>query len=250
MKIFFSEYRVDYSTYTFGYTAYCIMETIDEFPLIYDKGFLPFTDKIDEKGDIFYMARSLRINLFKFNDSSENRRINRKVEALNMSFKVIPKAEFDLSDPLFRKLCLDYAGGRFSMGGMNEERFDYVLSKEVASHIFEFQSNGVIVGYIIALIEGDILHYWFAFFDTVLMKSHSLGKWMMWAAIDWSKRQGLAYAYLGTAYNTKALYKVRDFKGAEFYDGSGWNQDIKILKKWCKTDQVERNMDRFKESNV
>lgn len=247
MKTFFSEYRVDYSTYTFGYTAYCILETQEEMPHIYEKGFLPFTGKLDEKDDIFYMARSLRIDLSKFTDSSENRRINRKIEPLDITFQIIPKKDFDTKDPSFRKFCLDYANGRFSMGGMSEERFDFVLSKKTASHIFVFKSEGKIIGYIISYLDKDILHYWFSFFDTDYLQQYSLGKWMMWAAIDWAKSNNLKYTYLGTAYNPKALYKVRDFKGAEFFDGNGWNTDIKTLKHWCKTDGEERNIDRFKE---
>ena len=246
MKTFFSEYKVDYSTYTFGYTAYCILEPQDKMSEIYEKGFLPFTGKLDIKDDIFYMARSLRIDLNSFSDSSENRRINRKIEALKISFKVIPKEEFDLQNPVFRKLCLDYADGRYSMGGMSEERFEYVLSKSTASHIFEFKSEGKTIGYIISYIDNEILQYWFSFFDVELM-SYSLGKWMMWSAIDWAKTNNLKYVYLGTVYNPKSLYKVRDFKGVEFYDGSCWNTDIKILKHWCKTDEEERNIDRFKE---
>ncbi len=247
MKTFFSEYKVDYSTYTFGYTAYCFLEPQDKISEIYGNGFLPFTGKQDITDDIFYMARSLRVNLNDFSDSSENRRINRKIEPLEISFNVIPKIDFDLKNQNFRTLCLDYAQGRYSMGGMSEERFDYVLSKTTASHIFEFKSKDEIIGYIICYIDNEILHYWFSFFDTGLMQQYSLGKWMMWAAIDWAKRNNLKYIYLGTAYNQKALYKVRDFKGVEFFDGRIWNTNTKILKHWCKTDGEERNIDRFKQ---
>ncbi len=246
MKIFFSEYRVDYATYTFGYTAYCVMESLDEIADIYAKGFLPFTGKLDVEDDIFYMARSFRIDLSKFSNSSENRRVNRKIEPLNITFSVIPKSEFDIKDTVFRKFCLDYANGRFSRGGMSEERFDFVLSKKAATHIFEFKSNDKIVGYIFAMVTDEIMHYWFAFFDTDLMQNYSIGKWMMWSAIDWSKSNNLKYAYLGTVYHPTALYKVRDFKGAEFYDGKGWNTDMKTLKQWCKTDEELRDIDRFK----
>ena len=46
------------------------------------------------------------------------------------------------------------------------------------------------------------------------------------------------FVYLGTCYGKKALYKVRDFKGIEFYDGNEWNDNVKVLKKLCKKDSI------------
>ncbi len=250
MKIFFSEYRSDYSSYTFGYTAYCVKEPNDAFSAIYDKGFLPFTGELQIQPAIFYMARSLRIDLSRFEDSSENRRINRKVADLDLSFQIFRKEDFDLMNPSFRKICLDYAAARFVGNEMTENRFDYVLSRETTTHIFEYTLNETPFGYIFTCIDDKILHYWFAFFDTELMASHSIGKWMMWSAIDWAKQQNLEYVYLGTAYNKKSLYKIRDFKGAAFFDGSRWNPDMKLLKTLCKTDEQPRNIDRFKEQQT
>ena len=48
----------------------------------------------------------------------------------------------------------------------------------------------------------------------------------------------MKYVYLGTCYGEKALYKVRDFKGIEFFDGSKWNNQINILKEMCKKDII------------
>ena len=52
------------------------------------------------------------------------------------------------------------------------------------------------------------------------------------------KKLGKKYIYLGTCYGEKALYKVRDFKGIEFYDGNKWMKDNKILKDLCKSDPI------------
>ena len=52
--------------------------------------------------------------------------------------------------------------------------------------------------------------------------------------------------YLGTAYKPAALYKIRDHKGLEFWDGQKWNTDTKILKDWCQTDLEPKASDRFK----
>ena len=48
----------------------------------------------------------------------------------------------------------------------------------------------------------------------------------------------MRYIYLGTCYGEKALYKVRDFKGIEYFDGVEWNNNIKSLKELCKNDKI------------
>ncbi len=246
MKIFFSENQPDYSTYTFNYAIYCIKEAQSELPTIYNQGFLPYTGNLKIEADIFYLARSLRVNLAQFKDTSENRRINRKIEELAIEIQVHKKADFDTEDLTFFAFCMNYAADRFSGNAMTPERLKYVLSKETGSHILSFTSNGKTLGYILAGIEGNAFQYWYAFFDQAYMRSHSLGKWMMWRTIHWAKENDLSYVYLGTCYGKHSLYKVRDHKGLEFFDGHKWNADDKLLKTLCKTDNETIDKDRFK----
>lgn len=246
MKIFFSENQPDYTTYTFNYAIYCVKEHQSELPAIYARGFLPYTGNTTIERDIFYLARSLRVELDDFSDSSENRRVNRKVEPLNIEIKVQSKSELDLENPDFLNFCMNYASERFSGNAMTQERLDYVLSRETGSHILTFYSEKQVYGYVFAAIEGDSLHYWFAFFDQQYLKSHALGKWMMWRTIVWAKEQGLAHVYLGTCYGKHSLYKVRDHKSLTFFDGTDWNSDMKRLKELCKTDYEVIDRDRFK----
>ena len=246
MKIFFSENQPDYSTYTFNYAVYCIKEMQQELPKIYEKGFLPYTGNLKISSDIFYLARSLRVNLSHFSDTSENRRINRKIADLAIQITVHQKADFDINNPDFLAFCMSYAADRFSGNAMTPDRLKYVLSKETGSHILTFYTKGKIVGYVLAAIEGNALQYWYAFFDQTYMKSHSLGKWMMWRTIHWAKENELSYVYLGTCYGKHSLYKVRDHKGLEFFDGHQWNANIKLLKELCKTDSEPIHKDRFK----
>jgi len=196
--------------------------------------------------DIFYLARSLRVDLDRFIDSSENRRVARKAASLNISIKAQKKQDLDLKDPTFVNFCMSYASDRFSGNAMTLDRLHYVLGKETGSHILTFHEEDKIYGYVFAAIEGNILHYWFAFFDQQYLKSHSLGKYMMWRTIAWAKEQGLDHVYLGTCYGKHSLYKVRDHKGLAFFDGSVWNQDMSRLKDLCKTDSSSINKDRFK----
>ena len=76
MKIVFSEYNTNYSTYSYGYGVYAIAESENDIGEIYDKGFLPYSGS-GEIENHFYLCRSLRVNLKKFSLSSENKRIQK-----------------------------------------------------------------------------------------------------------------------------------------------------------------------------
>ena len=222
------------------------MEKPSELPAIYAKGFLPYTGNPALKREVFYLARSLRVELDRFADTSENRRVGRKIAPLNIQLEIFPKSKFDFQNRAFLDFCTNYAADRFHDGNMNEERLLYVLNRICGSHIFQFTSEDKILGYVWTGIFGNSLQYWYAFFDTDYMKSHSLGKWMMWRLIKWAKDNGLEYVYLGTCYGQHAMYKVRDHKGLAFFDGNIWNTDMKRLKALCKTDKGERPLDFFK----
>ena len=244
MKIFRSESFVDYTTYTFNYATYCIKGAQSEIPEIYNLGFLPYSNDTELKHETYYLARSLRVNLKHFKESSENRRVEKKIIELNPVFKVIPKEEFDLNNDSFFQFCLNYGKNRFSEG-LDKNRLHYILNTDSITHIFQFEMNGKEAGYVITIIESGTLHYWFSFFD-LNYQNYSIGKYMMFHTINWAHINKLAYVYLGTCYGEKSLYKVRDFKGLEFYDGNHWNSDMKLLKQKCKSDK-DFKQDYFKQ---
>jgi leucyl-tRNA---protein transferase len=246
MKTFFSENTPDYSSYTFNYTCYAVKENQTELDAIYEKGFLPYTGNITIEKEIFYLARSLRVNMTQFDNTSENRRVVRLVEPLKIKLDVIEKSKFDLQDAGFKDFCTGYIAERIGDDNMSLERWDYILKQETGTHFFKFYNETQVFGYVLAAITPKAVQYWFAFFDTNFMRSHSLGKYMMWAVIDWARQNEKEYVYLGTAYKPAALYKIRDHKGLEYFDGRGWNQDVKQLKAWCETDLEPKTMDRFK----
>ncbi|MDV7400299.1 hypothetical protein RZS08_53285, partial [Arthrospira platensis SPKY1] len=83
MKTFRSEFLNNYSTYTFAYAGYAVMESKEDIPLIYSKGYLPYTGNTELHYPVFYQARSLRVNTDLFEDSSENRRVERKISGID-----------------------------------------------------------------------------------------------------------------------------------------------------------------------
>jgi len=234
MKIFRSESLVDYTTYTFNYAIYCRQDNADETTAVYRQGFLPYSNSLQLETPHHYLARSLRAELDKFTPTSENRRVEKKMAELAPRLEVIDKKDFR-RDKAFDKFCLDYAGVRFG-GAFTPERFQYVYNWKYFNKIFRFTSqNGDLLGYVFAVMNDEILHYWFSFYDL----KHSrlgLGKWMMYSVITWAKEKGLQEVYLGTCYGQKAMYKMRDFKGLSFFDGNAWNPDMKLLKAKCKSD--------------
>ena len=246
MRIFFSEYQTDYSSYTFSYAVYCLLESREELPFVYAQGFLPYTGDTSLQQNIFYLARSLRINLSEFKSTSENRRVDRKMEPLGVQMQVIPIADFDTTSADFIQFCTSFAEERFAGGTMNASRLQYILDRKLITHIFSFKDAQKPYGYVLAVITDQSLHYWFSFYDTDYMRSHSLGKWMMWRVIEWSQAQGLEHTYIGTCYREKSLYKVRDHKGTEFFDGTGWNHDTNFLKALCKADETSKEKDLLK----
>jgi len=91
MQIFKSESLVDYGTYTFNYANYCIKEDQNEIPDIYSKGFLPYSNNVELQYETYYLARSLRVELVNFKETSENRRVKKNIAELNPTFNIISK---------------------------------------------------------------------------------------------------------------------------------------------------------------
>ncbi len=234
MKIFYSEIpAADYDTYTFPYAVYAMAETPDDIPSIYRKGFLPYTDirfRLPAE-PLFYLARSLRVRLDAFVPTSENRRIARKMADLNPRMEAVDKEKLR-DDKAFMDFCRAYAAERIGEA-MNEERLQYIFEHPLLNKIFVFRGDDGVLGYVWAVDYPPVLHYWFAFFDTRYF-DRGIGKWMMERVISYARGKGYEHAYLGTCYGPKALYKVRDFRAVEFFDGEKWSADVKRLKAKCR----------------
>ncbi|MCD8539317.1 MAG: hypothetical protein LRY55_05820 [Leadbetterella sp.] len=164
MKLFLSENTADYTTYTFNYALYAVKESQEELTELYGRGFLPYTGHLGLDREVYYFGRSLRVNLEKFDDTSENRRVNRLVEPLEISMNLIPKEGFDTRNPEFMAFCEGYINERIGEDNMSMERWNYILAQETGTHLFEFRTAEKIMGYVLAAVNETLVHYWFAFF--------------------------------------------------------------------------------------
>ena len=243
MKLIRSEFVQDYSTYTFGYTLYAILETSDKLGDIYAQGFLPYTGDTSLAECHFYMARSLRVNLSEFSYISENRRLMRKAESYDI--QMVRHRKEDILDDEIRSFCLKFGQERFK-GGLEQSRLNYIFDQPCGTHIYSFEIDGNHVAYILAGEDDQAIQYWFCFYDTAYRADFPLGKYLMTFMNQYAQDQGKQYMYLGTCYGTSASYKFKDFKGIEFWDGCQWNNDVSDLKNRIKTDHLVKTVDLYK----
>ena len=222
---------------------------------LYSKGFV-FTRR--DKG-VMNKTRSVRINLEKFELSSENKRVLRKTEDLNLEVKPIPYSGYSWK---IGKLGKDFYEEKFGKGTFSANKIKELLTNEEKSNfnlLFEYSlplSKGELegvaenrqttpnpclpagntslermgtIGYCICHETNEILHYSYPFYklDT---NNPNTGMGMMTRAVEWAKENGKKYIYLGSASSSKSLYKFQ-FKGIEWFDKEdGWTSDIQKLK--------------------
>ena len=185
---------------------------------MYDGGFV-FT-RID-KG-IMQQTRSIRINLDKFELSSENRRILRKGEEILIKKYNIPYKEYTWQ---IGKIAKDFydkkAAGAFSANKIKE----IITEDQNFNTLLSFSE----IGYAICYEDSKIMHYCYPFYD--LEKSQNdMGLIMMTKTIQFAKETSKNFLYLGSLQRPNDIYKLQ-FSGIEWFDGEKWTDDIDKVKK-------------------
>jgi arginyl-tRNA--protein-N-Asp/Glu arginylyltransferase len=224
MKLLFSEAESDYSRYLYPYVIWAVPEAGEAPADLFNAGFLPSARGLHQ----FYLCRNVRVDLAKFQPSSENRRILRKGEGITT--QLVPRAEFDLS-PARREKYLAYAEARYGQGVMPAERLELTFNSPVATHLLVFADaqSGAELGVAVLYLEAPrVAFYRFSFYDLNHF-NRSLGLFMMTSAAVYFARENFAHLYLGTCYSERALYKTQ-FAGVEFFNGFRWSQNLDELK--------------------
>lgn len=224
-----------------------------EINALYDQGYL-FTRL--EKGNL-YQTRSLRIDLNNYSHTSENSRILRKNEDINLVTKQLPLQEYSWK---IHKYAKDFYQNRFGTGVMSatkikemfvdhsksnmNEAYLYTANSKEAESEWELEIDGEknIFGVSICYSNSAILHYSYPFYDLAIPKNRSLGMAMMIKAIDKAKEDRKAYVYLGSIKDESSLYKLQ-FEGMEWWnnDEKSWSKDIGHLKSVTKVEHVSLN---------
>lgn len=194
--------------------------------MMYDKGFV-FT-RI-EKG-VMQQTRSIRINLNKFEITSENRRILKKGNDISMNIFTIPYKDYSWK---IGKIAKDFydkkAGGAFSANKIKE----LITTEDNFNILFSYSE----IGYTIAYMNENILHYCYPFYD-LEKASKDMGMIMMIKAIEYAKSKNLKYVYLGSLQRPSDIYKLQ-FTGIEWFDGKEWKEDKEEVKMILNTSQNE-----------
>ena len=222
MRLFYSEYKSDYSNYIFPYVIWAMPENGENPVDFFAKGFLPSARDLSR----FYMCRHTRVELSKFEPSSENRRIMRKGEGI--SCRLVKRCDFTVTD-VWRQFCLTYADAKFGAGVMTVERLDSLIDSPVCSHVLIYtdEKSGQDIGLVVFYLnEPQMAFYYYSFYD---LKYKNLGMYMMTSSIALIKERDCHYIYLGSCYSRNALYKSQ-FSGFQFWNGFRWSENIRELK--------------------
>jgi len=193
---------------------------------MYDAGYV-FT-RVD-KG-VMNKTRSFRIDLSKFEMTSENRRIMKKAENYEMKFMSLPLSDYDWH---IGKLAKDFYESRDAYFSANKAK-ELLTKPEKSSFntLTEFSALSGKFGYVISYNSPEIFHYSWPFY--VEEKNEpSRGLSMMIKTIEWAKSAGKKYIYLGSLQRPNDTYKLQ-FKGGEWFDGEKWQTDIAPLKEILK----------------
>jgi hypothetical protein len=155
MRLLFSESKADYGHYIFPYAIWAFPEPGESPSALFELGFLPSSRNLDR----FYLCRQVRINLRKYRPSSENRRVLRKGQDIDVS--LVPRDEFDYT-PQKREFYKTYTDIRFGKDVMTAERLDLLFSGKITSHLLVFteKRSGREVGTATLYLEGDELAYY------------------------------------------------------------------------------------------
>jgi len=189
---------------------------------LYNQGYV-FTRV--EKG---YMnqTRSLRIDLSKFELSSENRRILRKAENLKLEIQNLPLTDYHWS---LGKLAKDFYDTKFGDGVFSANKVKEILTtQQNFNKLFIYKIETKKIGYCIVRETNEIVHYSYPFYN-LENPVQSLGMAMMLKSIVYAKENSKKYIYLGSAQRPTDTYKLQ-FKGLKWFDGEKWSEDLEELK--------------------
>lgn len=176
-------------------------------------------------------TRSVRVDLSKFELSSENRRVLKKTDGITLETIPLPYSDYHWS---VGKMAKDFYTTKFGDGTFSANKIKELLTDPDSSNfnvLFKYTHHTEAAGFAICYTNKDILHYSYPFYElTNIAQFTNIGIGMMTKAIVWAKDNGKKYVYLGSAQRPTDTYKFQ-FSGAEWFDGEKWSKEIEELKK-------------------
>ncbi|PIQ92426.1 MAG: hypothetical protein COV70_00645 [Parcubacteria group bacterium CG11_big_fil_rev_8_21_14_0_20_39_22] len=197
---------------------------------MYDQGFV-FT-RIGR--GVMQQIRSVRIDLEKFDLTSENRRILRKVDKFKVGKFEVPYGGYDWTIGKLAKDFYDSRGADFSANKIKE-----ILTSDKSNFntLFTYTEDDaeIPLGYAICFETENILHYAYPFFDHIhYPKDTSMA--MMLEAIEYAKKTNKKYIYLGSL----SQYKTQ-FKGFEWFDVGDTDKHVRETRIKTDGEGIDKN---------
>ncbi len=217
---------------------------------MYDRGFV-FTRPSEGHME---QTRSVRIDLSAFELSSENRRILRKTEGLELHVQTLPLIDYDWT---IGKLAKDFYETKFGPGVFSANKVKELLiaGRKDFNRLFVYTLNGESVGYCIAVETPEIIHYSYPFYNLETVPK-DMGLGMMTRAILSTKENGKKYIYLGGLQRQSDTYKLQ-FNSIEWFSDNKWFKQNKnteraienILKYQTFAKYYEKQFSKFYDEN-
>lgn len=238
MRHFRSEGPALYNRYQFGYCEW--LESLSGHGLgeAYESGFLPYSGDLQDPRHLFYMARSLRVDLGAFQLEKGRRYDHRKWQASGLTREHMSKERFlaNHGDEAAQSAQI-WMKQRFGEPYLSRERLDFILRKPFLKDVLTWSDSTGLKAFALVVMEEWGAHYWFVFYESDPESGAPPGQGYLVDFLDWAKKMPLPRAYLGTAYGQNSLYKSRGIQGVEFWDGNAWSADKGKLLRFQEADE-------------
>lgn len=176
-------------------------------------------------------VRSIRINLHKFLETSENKRILKK---FNHKINIIP-LPLDKFNSKILILAKSFYDNKFGKNIFSGTKIKELLTQNSNFNaLLAYENEQEIEGYCFCKIiesKQKIIHYAYPFYSLNKLNTN-FGMYMMTLAIKYFHEKQFDYIYLGSCHDEKCKYKLQ-FKGVEWFNEENniWEFDISKLKK-------------------
>jgi hypothetical protein len=197
---------------------------------IYGGGYLPYSGDTADPRHLFYMARSLRVELDRFSLDKKRRYDHRKWQDFGMERILLPKESFlqrhghEMLDLAYR-----WMEPRFGDAALARPRFAYIIGKPFQENVMAWYRDGVLSAFALIVMGDWGAHYWYVFYANGSGERSPSGHGYLVDFLDWAAETGLPHAYLGTTYGNKSRYKSRGIRGVSFWNDSEWCSDRDAL---------------------
>ena len=154
---------------------------------------------------VMQQTRSVRIDLSKFELSSENRRLLRKGESVVLEIASIPYPGYSWR---IAKIAKDFYDKKTDHAFSANKIKELLTTDQSFNAILEFKEAGISRGYAIAYENSSMLHYSYPFYD-LMRSTKDMGMGMMIEAILHAKEAGHRHIYLGSLHRPSDVYKLQ-----------------------------------------